>query len=158
MINATNMLGKGNPRWPFGNALETINLQVTGGALGLTGPGRRPRPPTRRRLPCLPVGLAFRSATASLAGWLASLPHRIGARVFAMNDTEAGWRGWEITEVWGGLGRSYRDPRFDLLRALRELGLPTDWPETPQATDPPRTVRPADGWDDVHGWPWGGEG
>jgi hypothetical protein len=142
VINATNMLGKYNPRWPIGNTLETINLQVTSGALGLTGPGRRPRPPTRHYLPGLPVGAAFRSATASLAGWLASLPHRVGARLFAMNDTEAGWRGWEVTELRCGLARSYHDPRFDLLRALRPLDAQTpDWP----ATNPAKTVRPVDG-------------
>jgi hypothetical protein len=147
VFNPTNLPGKYNPGWPIGNALETIKVQVTGGALGLTGPGRRPRP----YLPGLPVGAAFRSATASLAGWLGSLPHRVGARLFAMNDTEAGWRGWEATALHGGLGRSYRDPRFDLLRALRAL----------DAQDPdsgrPNPVRPTDGWDDVHGWPWDGE-
>jgi hypothetical protein len=92
------------------------------------------------------------SATATLAGWLANLPHRAGSRLFAINDTEAGWRGWEVTELRGGLGRSYRDPRFDLLSAMRALGLLT--PDT----DPSKTVRPADGWDDVHGWPWDGKG
>lgn len=31
-------------------------------------------------------------------------------------DEEAHWRGWQITQLWGGLGRVYRDPRFDTLR------------------------------------------
>ena len=158
MINATNMLGKYNPGWPIGNALETIKVQVTGGAVGLTGPGCRPWPPTRLHLPGLPMKAAIRSATASLAGWLASLPHRVGARLFAMNDREAGWRGWEVTELRRGLARSYHDPRFDLLRELRALDPQTpDSPARP-VTGPPRIVRPVDGWDDVHGWPWGGEG
>ncbi len=152
MFNPTNAPGKYNPGWPKGNALETIKVQVTGGALGLAGSGRRPRPPTRDHLPGPPSRTAFRSATASLAGWLASLPHRAGALLFAMNDTEAGWRRWEVTESHGGLGRSYRDPRFDLLRALRALD-----PGEPDM-DLPQPVRPADGWDDVHGWPWDGEG
>jgi hypothetical protein len=156
VFNATNMLGKYNPGWPNGNVLETIKVQVTGGALGLTGPGRRPRPPTRHYLSGLPIGAAFRSATASLAGWLASLPHRVGARLFAMNDMEARWRGWEVTKLRHGLARSYRDPRFDLLRAPDQKTPGTrNWP----VTDPPRTARrPVDGWDDVHGWPWAGEG
>jgi hypothetical protein len=158
VFNATNMLGKYNPGWPIGNVLETINLQVTSGALGLKGPGHHPRPPTRHYLPGLPVGEVFRSATASLAGWLASLPHRFGARLFAMNDTEAGWRGWDVTELRCGLARSYRDQRFDLLAALRGLYPQTpDGPDWPIA-DPPRIARPADGWDDVHDWPWDGEG
>jgi hypothetical protein len=152
VFNPTNAPGKYNPAWPIGNALETRKVQVTGGALGLTGAARRPRPPSLSRVPCPWAGAVFRSATASLAGWLASLPHRAGARLFAMNDTEAGWRGWEITELHGGLGRSYRDPRFDLLSAMRALG-----PLEPD-TGPPKTVRPAEGWDDVHGWPWDGEG
>ena len=55
----------------------------------------------------------FGSATALLAEWLASLPHRLGARLFAMNDMEAGWRGWEVTELRCGLARSYHDSRFN---------------------------------------------
>ena len=31
-------------------------------------------------------------------------------------DEEACWRGWEITPLCGGLGRRYRDPRFDARR------------------------------------------
>ena len=151
MLNATNMLGKDK------SALETVKVQAAYGAFGLIGPGRRPRPPTRPPIHGLPVGAAFRSCVGSLAGWLASLPHRIGARLFAMNDTEARWRGWEITELRCGLSRSYHDPRFDLLRLLRTLD-----PQTPDATDwpiadPTRVVRPVNEWDDVHGWPWDGE-
>jgi hypothetical protein len=151
VLNATNMLGKDK------SALETIKVQVAYGAFGPIGPGGRPRPPTRLHIPGFPIGAAFRSTTGSLAGWLASLPHRIGARLFAMNDTEAGWRGWEITEVRRGLFRSYHDPRFDLRRLLRTLDPQIqdamDWP----IADPPRIVRPMDDWDDVHGWPWDGE-
>jgi len=97
-------------------------------------------------------------APASLAGWLASLPHRLGGWLFARNDREAGWRRWEVTELRQGLARSYRDPRFDLLRALRAFD--QQQPGNPSQTvpDPTKVVRPADGWDDVHGWPWDGEG
>jgi len=151
VLNATNMLGKDK------SALETIKTQAAYGAFGLIGPGRRPRPPTRLDIRRIRIGAAFCSSTASLAGWLASLPHRIGARLFAINDTEAGWRGWEITELHCGLSRSFRDPQFDLLRLLRTLDSQkadaTDWP----IADPPKIVRPVDDWDDVHGWQWGGE-
>ena len=32
-----------------------------------------------------------------------------------MNDAEAYWRDWQMTRTHGGLGRRYRDPRFDTL-------------------------------------------
>ncbi len=51
-----------------------------------------------------------------LLNWLAAIPRRLGDRLFAMNDTEAYWRGWQSTRTHGGLGprsRRYRDPRFD---------------------------------------------
>jgi hypothetical protein len=57
----------------------------------------------------------FLIATTALSDYLANLPRRIGARLFAMNDAEAGWRGWQTINAYGGLGRRYRDPRFDAL-------------------------------------------
>jgi hypothetical protein len=56
------------------------------------------------------------SAAASVVAWLTDLPRRLGNRLFAMNDAEAGWRGWEVTITAGGLGRQYRDPRCNTLR------------------------------------------
>ena len=56
-------------------------------------------------------------AVAVLLSWLAYIPRRLGDRLFSWNDTEAYWRGWQITKVHGGLGRRYRDPRFDTLTA-----------------------------------------
>jgi hypothetical protein len=50
-----------------------------------------------------------------LLGWLAAIPHRLGDRLFAMNDAEAYWRNWQITRTYGGLGRRYRDPQFSTL-------------------------------------------
>ncbi len=52
---------------------------------------------------------------AVLLSWLAAIPRRLGDRLFAMNDNEAYWRGWQIIRIHGGLGRRYRDPRFDTL-------------------------------------------
>jgi hypothetical protein len=57
-----------------------------------------------------------------LADRLTSLPRRASDRLFAMNDAEARWRGWQITRVRGGFGRRYRDPAFDTLGALDEVG------------------------------------
>ena len=56
-------------------------------------------------------------AAAVLLSWLAYIPRRLGDRLFSWNDTEAYWRGWQITKVHGGLGRRYRDLRFDALTA-----------------------------------------
>jgi hypothetical protein len=85
VINGTPVLGKGNPRWPIGNAAETKKVPAA-------------------------------VTTASFAGWLADLARRLGNRLFAMNDAEAGWRDWEVTVIAGGLGRQYRDRRFCSLR------------------------------------------
>lgn len=51
-----------------------------------------------------------------------------------MNDTEAYWWGWQITKTLGGLGRRYRDIRFDTLAACAQCagaGARTDAPCTP---------------------------
>jgi hypothetical protein len=47
--------------------------------------------------------------------WLTAILRRLGDRLFTVNDTEAYWRGWQITKTHGGLARSYRDPRFGTL-------------------------------------------
>ena len=96
----------------------------------------------------LTVGAGF------LADSLTSFPRRISDRLFAINDAEAGWRRWQVTEALGGLGRQYRDARWDALAA--DPALRCD--DLGGGTGPAKTVRPVDGWDDVHGWPWDGEG
>jgi hypothetical protein len=53
----------------------------------------------------------------ALLSWLAAIPRCLGSRLFAANDLEADWRGWQITAVHGGLARRYRDPLFDTLAA-----------------------------------------
>jgi len=60
---------------------------------------------------------------ATFVSWLADVTRRIGERLFMSCDEEANWRGWEITPLAGGLGRRYRDPRFDSRRpAPRQQG------------------------------------
>ena len=53
---------------------------------------------------------------------------RVGARLFASSDAAARRNGWQVTVRRGGLGRSYRDPRFDQLgrdsTAARDTGSP----------------------------------
>ncbi len=151
MLNVTNPVGKDKSRWPKdnlrcpkGNTAETIRVPDL--YLAATTWGRWDRPTSIADA----VGSACTLATAGLIG----LPRRAGRRLFAMNDAEAGWRGWQVTETLGGLGRRYRDARWDALAAdftLRrgDLG---------DGTDPSSALRPVDGWDDVHCWPWDGEG
>jgi hypothetical protein len=113
VINGTSMLGKHNPRWPISNVWETIKVPDVG----------PPRPrglgllePAIVESPAAGIAQALRNATAAVIAWLASLPRQAGNRLFAMNDTEAGWRGWDTTVLAAGLARQYRDPRFDALR------------------------------------------
>lgn len=107
MIKTSNFTSKDNPQWPFGEPAR---------------PAQPPRPPQ--------PGAAAGDATGACPGrsrqilviggrvalsWLAAVPRRLGDRLFAINDTEAFWRGWQLTKTWGGLGRSYRDPCFGTL-------------------------------------------
>ena len=151
MLNVTNQAGKDksrrpkdNIRWPKGNTAE-IN-DVPDLYLAAATWGRCDRPAS--------AADTFCSASTLAAAWLIGLPRRAGRRLFAINDAEAGWRRWQVIEALGGLGRQYRDARWDALAAdptLRRSDLG-------EGTDPAKTVRPVDGWDDVHGWPWDGEG
>jgi hypothetical protein len=111
MINSTNVLGKHNPRWPIGDAPETIRVPE----LRVTGPAN--------------AADAIRRAGALVAAWLTGLPRRAGRRLFYMNDLEARWRNWEAIETSGGLGRQYRDRRFDLINTQfpARPGVPEAW-------------------------------
>lgn len=101
MIHGTPMLGKHKSRWPIGNATETIKVLDADPAF--------PRGPA-----LLAAGMW--NCPALAFAWLSGLPRRAGNRLFARNDAEARWRGWQVTELAGGLGRQYRDSRFDTLR------------------------------------------
>jgi hypothetical protein len=112
VINISNFTSKNKPQWPPGE------------------PVRRAQP-TRPRAPDQTVPAPAGDATAQasrarfgrvlaiagrvLLSWLAAILRRLGDRLFVMNDTEAYWRGWQITKTHGGLARRYRDPRFDTL-------------------------------------------
>ena len=63
--------------------------------------------------------------------WLAFSLRRWGDRWFAMNDTEAYWREWQITKALGGLGRRYRDTRFEALAACARCAGAGVWPDAP---------------------------
>jgi hypothetical protein len=135
VINGTNMLRKDNPRWPIGNAPETIKVP----GLGVPpprGPAQDQRPAAMPAIGLADAGGGIRRAAGLVAAWLAGLPRRAGRRLFAMNDLEAGWRGWQVIEIRGGLGRQYRDHRFDSLANV--------------SADTPLRPRPAvpEAWDD----------
>jgi hypothetical protein len=44
----------------------------------------------------------------------------LAERAFSAADATARQRGWQVTYTHGGLGRSYRDPRFDKLAACTD--------------------------------------
>ncbi len=52
-----------------------------------------------------------------LAAWLGARAEAAGARLFTDDDARALQQGWQIAPIQHGLGRRYRDPRFDLWRA-----------------------------------------
>ena len=109
MINITNFTCQDNPpglaRGPAGGPVA----ERAGKAAG--------RPAGSRRHLGGRVANITGLAAAVLLSWLAYIPRRLGDRLFSWNDTEAYWRGWQITRVHGGLGRRYRDQRFGTLTA-----------------------------------------
>ncbi len=117
MINGTNLLGKDNPRWLIGNATET--MKVLDAVLPAPRGPAVPSGSVRAR-PDRAIADALRSTGGLVLAWLIGLPRRVGSRLFAMNDAEAGWRGWQVTELAGGLARQYRDARFDAVRGPLE--------------------------------------
>jgi hypothetical protein len=126
VINGTNLLGKDNPTFLTGNPAGTIKL-LAAVPTQLTAPPP-PKDPSRLRFPAW--------------AWLASLPHRVSARLYVRNDMEASWWRWQIIELRGGFARSYRDVRFDVLRQLHELtawrgSVSTGSPDEPEG--PPRS-------------------
>jgi hypothetical protein len=99
----------------------------------------RPRPPTvalvRERAGDRPGRPRIRDtlalAAAAARDWVAFFIRRWGDRWFAANDAEAYWRGWQITKTWGGLGRRYRDLRFDTLAACAQCAGAGIWADAP---------------------------
>ena len=57
--------------------------------------------------------IAFRT----LRGLLWRGINAIGRKIFRADDRRAHQHGWQIIPRHGGLGRTYRDPRFDYLAA-----------------------------------------
>ncbi len=120
MINTSNYAPKDNPHRP--------PTRVS-----------RPRPPTvalvRDRRDGRSAGTRIRDPLALAVGvaldWLAYFLRRRGDRWFAVNDTEAYWWGWQIAKTYGGLGRRYRDIRFDTLAACERCAGAGVWADAP---------------------------
>jgi hypothetical protein len=47
--------------------------------------------------------------------WVKAAIEALTHALFAASDAAARQRGWQVTSTWSGLGRLYRDPRFDTL-------------------------------------------
>ena len=112
MINISNFTSKDNPQWrpaePVGPAHRPPPRALDQAALDRSADTTAPASPAR-------FGRILAIVGRVLLSWLAAIPRRLGKRLFVMNDTEAYWRGWQITRTHGGLARRYRDPRFDTL-------------------------------------------
>jgi hypothetical protein len=110
VFQGTPLAGKGNPTWPFSNVPETLTPWRND---LLQRPAIRPdREAGELRLAAWPLGLA-RAVVTEVSAWLADIPRRLGERLFLVSDEEAYWHGWRVTLLHCGLGRSYRDHRFD---------------------------------------------
>jgi hypothetical protein len=112
MSYRSKLFRKDNPRWAISNAAETTKVPSMASPLLTTVVTTWDHPGTN------PVSLGEQARThvGYALSWLIGLPRRAGARLYFKNDEEAGWRGWQVTETFGGLGRQYRDARFDALR------------------------------------------
>jgi hypothetical protein len=62
-----------------------------------------------------PPGSRASGAFGAAVDRLVCLLRRLGDRRFAVTDAEADWWGWQMTKLQGGLGRRYRDSRFETL-------------------------------------------
>jgi hypothetical protein len=73
-----------------------------------------------------PVASATLGHSKTIRLVLAGIIRRAGELIFMANDEEAYWRGWTVERRPGGLGRRYRDPRFETLTTCshcRGLGI-----------------------------------
>jgi hypothetical protein len=110
VINGTNVPEEDNLRWLVGNATEAISVPDAG--LAPIPPGPAVPGTGVPDCPVTTVPDVLRIAAAAGVAWLLGLPRRAGRYLFAMNDAEAHWRGWQVIELTGGLARQYRDERF----------------------------------------------
>jgi len=126
MINISNSTSKNNPQWrpaDLASPAQPTQPRAPDRAADATAPASPAR-----------LGRILASLGRVLLNWLAAIPRRLGDRLFVVNDTEAYWRGWQITKTHGGLARRYRDPRFDTLAGCPKChgaGVTADLPCAP---------------------------
>jgi hypothetical protein len=111
VINVSNYLNK--DKSPPGEYMEARGYRRQA-APGL--PGARGQIAFRGRRRSFRFGGVALAAGVAL-DWLAYFTRRWADRRFAICDTEAYWWCWQITKTLGGLGRRYRDLRFDTVAA-----------------------------------------
>jgi hypothetical protein len=112
VINISNCTSENKPRWAPATVPRSRPLTV---ALVIDGRGGRSRGGRLRHV----------------LDWLAYFLRRRGDQWFGVNDAEADWWGWQITEAFGGLGRRYRDVRFDTLAACARCTGAGVWADAP---------------------------
>ena len=118
MIKISNTTSEYKPRWLLGDLSEPTRASLSGAAAGAAQAAAQSDTWTLRAGGGRALAGAVRAiavAARVLVSWLAAIPRRLGDRLFTMNDAEAYWRDWQMTRTHGGLGRRYRDPRFDTL-------------------------------------------
>lgn len=134
MIKINNATSENKPPWMLGEILGPTRTSLSGAPTGAVPGVASSDTWTRLRRGLVAAARAFPLAGRILLSWLAALPRRLGDRLFAMNDAEAYWRSWQITRTHGGLGRRYRDGRFDALAECPKCqgsGLTADQPCPP---------------------------
>ena len=111
MFYGSNPFRKDNPQRTISNAAETPKVPESAFQI-LPPPGRAWDCPAGNPGRAAAALDRIRSGGGIGAAWLVGLPHRAGARLHAMNDAEARWWHWHVSEYRGGLVRQYRDARF----------------------------------------------
>jgi hypothetical protein len=107
VIHISNYAGNDNPPRPRAPAVALVR----------EGAGRRRAGRRVRDALVLALGVTLDLLSYLLRPY--PLQHW-GDRWFTMNDTEAYWRGWQVTKTHAGLGRRYRDIRYDTLAACAQ--------------------------------------
>ena len=134
MIKINNPTSEDNPPWLPGEFPGPTRTSLSGAPAGAVPGAASSDTWTRLRRALVAAARAVSLAGRVMLSWLAALPHRLGDRLFAMNDAEAYWHTWQITSRLGGLGRRYHDLRFDALAECAKCqgsGLTADQPCPP---------------------------